>query len=121
MNTLTSTALQFTDQVQRLSTVIGLLKSSPQDRLFLVMGKTGSGKSTFIARCTGVDVTVGHGLYSCTCTSHSVPLQSIFQSSPLRWFRLVSSSRAMRLGDPAPRNPNPTEPIHTNPTCRCPH
>jgi hypothetical protein len=26
---------------------------------------TGSGKSTFVAQCTGKNVTVGHGLYSC--------------------------------------------------------
>ncbi|KAF9869564.1 hypothetical protein CkaCkLH20_12957 [Colletotrichum karsti] len=32
----------------------------------LVMGMTGSGKSTFIAQATGKDVTVGHGLSSCT-------------------------------------------------------
>ena len=43
----------------------GLTKPNPYDRFILVMGMTGSGKSTFISRCTGKDVIVGHGLYSC--------------------------------------------------------
>ncbi|KAJ5102660.1 hypothetical protein N7532_003189 [Penicillium argentinense] len=66
MDILSSTAQQLTDQAQRLSAITGLVKSSPRDRIFLVMGKTGSGKSSFVARCTDKDVTVGHGLYSCT-------------------------------------------------------
>ncbi|KAL2815418.1 hypothetical protein BDW59DRAFT_166824 [Aspergillus cavernicola] len=66
MDILSSTAQQLTDQAQRLSTIFGLTKSSPHDRFFIAMGKTGSGESSFVARCTGKDVTVGHGLYSCT-------------------------------------------------------
>lgn len=66
MDILSTSAQQLTDQAQRFSAFTGLVKSNPQDRFFLVMGKTGSGKSTFVARCTGKAVTVGHGLYSCT-------------------------------------------------------
>jgi ABC-type uncharacterized transport system ATPase component len=39
---------------------------SPNDRFIAVMGVTGAGKSTFISRCAGQDVTVGHDLTSCT-------------------------------------------------------
>jgi predicted GTPase len=40
---------------------------APADSIFiLVMGMTGSGKSTFISLCTGQDVVIGHELYSCT-------------------------------------------------------
>lgn len=53
------------DQAQRFSAFTGVTKPNPTDRFFLVMGMTGSGKSTFIGRCTGRDVTVGHSLYSC--------------------------------------------------------
>ncbi|KAL2827117.1 hypothetical protein BJY01DRAFT_255785 [Aspergillus pseudoustus] len=66
MDVLNISANQLADQSQRFSAIAGLVQSNPEDRFFLVMGKTGSGKSTFIARCTGQDVTVGHGLYSCT-------------------------------------------------------
>jgi ABC-type lipoprotein export system ATPase subunit len=67
MDFLNLSAKQLVDQAKRFSAITGLTKSSPEDRFFLVMGKTGSGKSTFIARCTGQNVTVGHGLYSCMC------------------------------------------------------
>ncbi|XEV01460.1 hypothetical protein FSHL1_006747 [Fusarium sambucinum] len=53
-------------QARGLSALTGLIKLETRDRLFLVMGMTGAGKSTFIGECTGNDVTVGHGLYSCT-------------------------------------------------------
>lgn len=53
------------NQVQLFSKLTGIIKPNPTDRFFLVMGMTGSGKSTFISRCTGKDVNVGHGLYSC--------------------------------------------------------
>lgn len=66
MDILTTSAQQLIDQACRFSTFTGLTRSQPQDRFFLVMGKTGSGKSTFVARCSGRDVTIGHGLYSCT-------------------------------------------------------
>jgi hypothetical protein len=35
------------------------------DVYFAVMGITGSGKSTFVRDCSGVDVIVGHDLVSC--------------------------------------------------------
>ncbi|KAJ6089840.1 hypothetical protein N7467_005056 [Penicillium canescens] len=61
-----SAAEQLADQARRFSVFTGLTKPNPYDRFILVMGMTGSGKSTFISRCTGKDVLVGHGLYSCT-------------------------------------------------------
>ena len=38
----------------------------PQDIIIAVMGITGSGKTTFISRCMGEDVGIGHDLHSCT-------------------------------------------------------
>ncbi|KAL2826698.1 hypothetical protein BDW59DRAFT_160889 [Aspergillus cavernicola] len=77
MDILNATLQQLTDQAQRLSAVTGIVKHSSHDRFFLVLGKTGSGKSTFVARCTGKDVKIGHGLYSCTLSidtySYTVP------------------------------------------------
>ncbi|KAJ6132583.1 hypothetical protein N7471_007798 [Penicillium samsonianum] len=70
-------------QTERFAAFTGVTKPSPNDKFFLVMGMTGSGKSTFVGRCTGEDVTVGHGLYSCTtsidvfdfaCNGHKVYL-----------------------------------------------
>lgn len=61
-------AEQLADQADLFAAFTGVKKTvKPQDRIFLVMGMTGSGKSTFINRCTGKDVTVGHSLYSCKC------------------------------------------------------
>ncbi|KAF2246286.1 hypothetical protein BU26DRAFT_411294, partial [Trematosphaeria pertusa] len=57
---------QLAGQAQRLSAFMGSSERQSDDRFFLVLGMTGAGKSTFVARCTGQDVTVGHGLYSCT-------------------------------------------------------
>ncbi|KAL3460002.1 hypothetical protein BJX64DRAFT_290652 [Aspergillus heterothallicus] len=77
MDILNATAHQLTDQARRFLPIAGITGSDPQDRFFLVMRKTGSGKSTFVARCTGNDVSVGHGLYSCTNTidsySYTIP------------------------------------------------
>ncbi|KAH7010113.1 P-loop containing nucleoside triphosphate hydrolase protein, partial [Ilyonectria destructans] len=66
MDDLDLAAESLADKVQRFSAFIGVTKPTPRDKFFLVMGMTGSGKSTFVARCTGHAVTVGHGLYSCT-------------------------------------------------------
>lgn len=41
-------------------------KMAPDDIIIAVMGITGSGKTTFISRCMGEDVGIGHGLESCT-------------------------------------------------------
>ncbi|VUC35473.1 unnamed protein product [Clonostachys rosea] len=54
------------DQARRLAALIGATKPRPTDRFFLVLGRTGSGKSTFISRCTGKDTNISHGLFSCT-------------------------------------------------------
>ncbi|CAI7627158.1 unnamed protein product [Penicillium glandicola] len=70
-------------QTQGFAAFTGVTKPNPRDKFFLVMGMTGSGKSTFVGRCTGEDVTIGHGLYSCTtsidvfdfqCNGHKVYL-----------------------------------------------
>jgi hypothetical protein len=53
------------NQARRLAPFAGISKPHSSDRIFLVMGMTGSGKSTFISRCTGKPVVVGHQLYSC--------------------------------------------------------
>ncbi|KAL4911155.1 hypothetical protein BDW74DRAFT_172619 [Aspergillus multicolor] len=77
MDDLSSKAQQVLDQAERLSVITGLTPPGPRDRFFLVMGKTGSGKSTFISKCTGGNATVGHKLYSCTETidaySYTIP------------------------------------------------
>ncbi|KAH4153843.1 hypothetical protein HBI75_207140 [Parastagonospora nodorum] len=44
----------------------GRQKSSDNTVFILVLGMTGSGKSTFIQNCTGKTVEIGHGLQSCT-------------------------------------------------------
>ncbi|KAJ5145889.1 uncharacterized protein N7515_000453 [Penicillium bovifimosum] len=71
------------NQTQRVAAFTGITKPDTRDKFFLVMGMTGSGKSTFVGRCTGEDVTVGHGLNSCTsaidvfdfdCNGHRVYL-----------------------------------------------
>lgn len=54
-----------TDEFQRFSAFLGLTKPDPRDVFILVLGRTGSGKSTFISRCTGKDAIVSHGLNSC--------------------------------------------------------
>lgn len=53
------------DQAESFKAFLGLNQPEPGDRFFLVMGLTGAGKSTFISNCTGHNVVVGHGLYSC--------------------------------------------------------
>ena len=65
MGDMNFAARQFADQARRFSAFINVTKPDPRDRFFLVMGMTGSGKSTFVSRCTGKHATVGHGLYSC--------------------------------------------------------
>lgn len=48
----------------------------PDDIIIPVMGITGSGKSTFIAHCTGDADTIGHGLESCTLNEDQARLPS---------------------------------------------
>ncbi|KAF4961106.1 hypothetical protein FSARC_10270, partial [Fusarium sarcochroum] len=54
------------DQADSFRAFLGLVQPLPTDKFFLVIGMTGSGKSTFVSRCTGQDAAVSHGLYSCT-------------------------------------------------------
>ncbi|OBT70767.1 hypothetical protein VF21_10215 [Pseudogymnoascus sp. 05NY08] len=93
MDVLNAAAQQLIDEAQRFSAFTGLVKPNPEDRFFLVMGKTGSGKSTFVARCTGEEVTVGHGLYSCTSSidSYSYTLPSPRDSHSTRRIHLIDT------------------------------
>ncbi|TLD22138.1 hypothetical protein PspLS_08118 [Pyricularia sp. CBS 133598] len=54
------------EQAIKFRTFTGIQRPRPNDVFILVMGMTGSGKSSFVASCTGKVVTVGHGLQSCT-------------------------------------------------------
>lgn len=54
---------ELVDQAERFAAFTGIIQPNPEDRFFLVMGETGSGKSTFISRCTGKDIPVGDNLY----------------------------------------------------------
>lgn len=40
-------------------------KFGPKDILIAVMGMTGAGKSTFISNIAGLDMKIGHDLFSC--------------------------------------------------------
>lgn len=57
-------AEQLTRQVQGFATFTGITRPNPEDRFFLVIGMVGSGKSTFIARCTGQDIPISDSRYS---------------------------------------------------------
>ncbi|KAK1838136.1 hypothetical protein CCHR01_19241 [Colletotrichum chrysophilum] len=59
-------AREVADQAELFAALTGIVKPNHWDMFFLAMGRTGSGKSTFIRQCTGKQVIVGHGLYSCT-------------------------------------------------------
>ncbi|KAL8761938.1 MAG: hypothetical protein Q9184_001988 [Pyrenodesmia sp. 2 TL-2023] len=48
--------------------------SNPSPSIVLVMGKTGVGKSTFIKAATGLDVSIGHHLDSCTALLQIYPI-----------------------------------------------
>jgi ABC-type proline/glycine betaine transport system ATPase subunit len=52
MESMNFAAEQLADQAQRLVGLVGAKRLNPKDRLFLVIGMTGSGKSTFVSRCT---------------------------------------------------------------------
>ncbi|KAI6373105.1 hypothetical protein MCOR25_003504 [Pyricularia grisea] len=54
------------EQATRFRTFTGVQRPRPDAIFLLVMGMTGSGKSSFVASSTGREVTVGHGLQSCT-------------------------------------------------------
>jgi ABC-type lipoprotein export system ATPase subunit len=58
-------AQRLEEEAERFFTFTGIQRPHPDDVFIVVMGMTGSGKSTFISRCTGHDVVVGHGLHSC--------------------------------------------------------
>lgn len=57
------------ENVERFLTFAGATKPPPNAVFILVMGITGTGKSSFIEACTGELVTIGHGLESCEFTS----------------------------------------------------
>ncbi|KAI6597117.1 hypothetical protein MCOR12_005840 [Pyricularia oryzae] len=63
----TDTVRQYIEeQAIKFRTFTGIQRPPPNAAFILVMGMTGSGKSSFVASCTGKGVTVGHGLQSCT-------------------------------------------------------
>lgn len=53
------------EQAEGFRAFTGVQKPPPNAVFLLVMGMTGSGKSSFVSSCTGRDVVVGHGLQSC--------------------------------------------------------
>ncbi|KAE8441875.1 hypothetical protein EG329_004231 [Mollisiaceae sp. DMI_Dod_QoI] len=57
---------EFEDEVESFLDFIGATQLGSNDVFIAVMGMTGSGKSTFISRCTNHRVEIGHGLHSCT-------------------------------------------------------
>ncbi|KAI2465917.1 hypothetical protein F4781DRAFT_434923 [Annulohypoxylon bovei var. microspora] len=57
---------QLEENVNGFLAFTGVKTRSPNDRFILVLGMTGSGKSTFVARCTGKQVHTGHDIFSCT-------------------------------------------------------
>lgn len=62
----TDTVRQYIEeQAIKFRTFTGIQRPPPNAVFILVMGMTGSGKSSFVASCTGKRVTVGHGLQSC--------------------------------------------------------
>ncbi|ESU09766.1 hypothetical protein FGSG_03450 [Fusarium graminearum PH-1] len=70
------------DQAESFKAFLGLNQPEPGDRFFLVMGLTGAGKSTFISNCTGHNVVVGHGLYSCT---NSIDISNVSRCFICEW------------------------------------
>ncbi|KAF5691947.1 GTP binding domain-containing protein [Fusarium denticulatum] len=66
MGTFSLDADALVNQAVSFKTFLGLKQPEPGDKFFLVIGLTGAGKSTFVSKCTGASVTIGHGLYSYT-------------------------------------------------------
>lgn len=56
---------QIEEEVRKFSAFTGAQKPAADAIFILVMGMTGAGKSSFVASCTGKQVTVGHTLHSC--------------------------------------------------------
>ncbi|KAL9622433.1 MAG: hypothetical protein Q9160_003278 [Pyrenula sp. 1 TL-2023] len=61
-----SSADVFSQEVDNFLSFTGAEKPKPNSIFILVMGMTGSGKSTFISRRAGKHVQIGHDLQSCT-------------------------------------------------------
>ncbi|KAK7224271.1 hypothetical protein V2G26_012274 [Clonostachys chloroleuca] len=59
-------AEELVDKVALYAAFTGITEPSSNDMFFLVVGRTGSGKSTFISQCTGKNANIGHSLRSCT-------------------------------------------------------
>ncbi|CAH0040114.1 unnamed protein product [Clonostachys rhizophaga] len=57
---------ELVDKVALYAAFTGITEPSSNDMFFLVVGRTGSGKSTFISQCTGKNAKIGHSLQSCT-------------------------------------------------------
>lgn len=65
MNEIEDARLQIEEDVRKFSAFTGAKKPAANAIFILVMGMTGAGKSSFVASCTGKQVTVGHTLHSC--------------------------------------------------------
>lgn len=62
---------QLEEDARKFFAFTGVQKPAANAIFIPVMGMTGAGKSSFVASCTGKDVTVGHTLHSCRCSKNS--------------------------------------------------
>lgn len=62
---------QIEEEARKFFAFTGVQKPAANAIFIPVMGMTGAGKSSFVASCTGREVTVGHTLRSCRCLSVS--------------------------------------------------
>ena len=58
---------QIEEDAKKFFAFTGAQKPAANALFVLIMGMTGAGKSSFVASCTGKEVTVGHTLHSCRC------------------------------------------------------
>ena len=59
---------QLEEDARKFFAFTGVQKPVVNAIFIAVMGMTGAGKSSFVASCTGKEVTVGHTLHSCRCS-----------------------------------------------------
>ncbi len=65
MNDPAQVGEQLEEAAHGFLTFTGVKRPDRRDRLILIMGLTGSGKSSFVASCSGKQVKIGHSLFSC--------------------------------------------------------
>ncbi|KAL3460408.1 hypothetical protein BJX64DRAFT_290397 [Aspergillus heterothallicus] len=56
----------FEEQVRNILKFTGATRPEPEAVFILVLGETGSGKTTFVSECSGKSLEIGHDLSSCT-------------------------------------------------------